>query len=515
MNRCNNLYTRLMACSTVQEEVDVVVDMRTEIFGSLNASLATALSPSGKVNGGATSPKADSYGTTPQAPRAPGGLSREHSFMLCDISIWQNFPPAEGNLSNFLYYVFERRFGWIETMTSSEHDEGLLDSSPSASAVAMTQKELVTHLDVFRRWLKRHQPYAPLMAGYVEVFRRFSQLPLPRQAVLDHVWAWFKHCVDENNQRIDSSFLHELVELLYLGLTDVWSAIRKAAASRLSSLSARHLELQDALLLLDRLERQLRDREMCSWQAVEGCVIGIGVILRHHGSSLPIERVRAACQLLFSTTESEAQLSIRNEGVKALSSAFETVPAMASELVVLAEAALSQDLELIRGEFDPHCGKVLSDLSDYRAQVLLEITQRAVRALKGDEKKGRNEAASALGFSFLAHQASSVRLTASALFAACTGAVRALRILSGCRMEKASRWEEVEGWLLALEVVAQRMLPASPERKAAIREYVIYSIQLSSRATKSEQFELRRMGEQALIPLCALLPLDEQVCRWS
>ncbi|XP_052819108.1 uncharacterized protein LOC128244975 isoform X2 [Mya arenaria] len=184
--------------------------------------------------------------------------------------------PSQAILDRFTCYVFERRFGWSETDTEDgRRVRHMSCSGATMSAGSSKQKSaLNTMLDCLLKWFLHQEMDLRLLQALKYTIAQTSNLPVVRNRAVIHSLDWFKL---NHESLCDDTVFKQIHDVVVLSVTDVWSAIRNAATSRLSHISAA-FNIHHVQQLFESLVKICEKEE--SWQKKEGAIMGINAILQ-------------------------------------------------------------------------------------------------------------------------------------------------------------------------------------------------------------------------------------------
>lgn len=193
----------------------------------------------------------------------------------------ENLLDIQSDLENFTFYLFERRFGWSEYASSTdfEDDDHGFEKNTSRRASACSLRVLEETkfkgrinelLDEFLRWYVA-QPVLSvrLLESLKYAILQANAMPVVRNQTFVHVMDWLKHTTDCG---LNDAVFTLAKDLIVLGLTDVWSAIRNTCVARLSPVLD-HLDITQMEVLFTSLIKICQAKDS-SWQAKEGAVMG-------------------------------------------------------------------------------------------------------------------------------------------------------------------------------------------------------------------------------------------------
>ena len=159
----------------------------------------------------------------------------------------------------------------------------VLDAGDGETAEGERKRTINGALDGLLAFLRTVAPF-PALVSALGACARTTSKPVVRKQTFDFVFDWLRHVVEQNADGPAARSARRLVNtselngIMLMGLTDVWSVIRKLCAKKLHVL-ANLL----ALSQLDALFRALVDVAGCkdeSWQRREGALLGITNIVR-------------------------------------------------------------------------------------------------------------------------------------------------------------------------------------------------------------------------------------------
>ncbi|CAD5110885.1 DgyrCDS250 [Dimorphilus gyrociliatus] len=172
----------------------------------------------------------------------------------------------EEDINSFVFYLFERRYGWAESDCKNGRNK---------REEAKYKSFINESLDFLINWLTNQSVSPVILEAFQYGIKEASQKPSVRKHTFSRVMDWLKsHRTEINEENFT------LVEtLITLGLTDVWSVIRSSVASRLMHL-AHYLSIKLIEQLVSTLVKLCSNLET-TWQTKEGAVLGINAILRN------------------------------------------------------------------------------------------------------------------------------------------------------------------------------------------------------------------------------------------
>ncbi|XP_052231830.1 uncharacterized protein LOC127845146 isoform X2 [Dreissena polymorpha] len=183
---------------------------------------------------------------------------------------------SQETLDKFTCYVFERRFGWSETDTEDGHRVRHLSSTGTTlSAGTSKQKSaLNTMLDCLLKWFLHQKITVPNLQSMIHTIKKAANMPVVRNRAVIHA---MDLCKLNQDSLCDQTLYQAFHELVIMSLTDVWSAIRNATASRLSPVvTALHVE--HVQHIFNSLVQICEDHS--TWQMKEGAIMGINAVLQ-------------------------------------------------------------------------------------------------------------------------------------------------------------------------------------------------------------------------------------------
>ncbi|XP_067933195.1 uncharacterized protein [Watersipora subatra] len=185
--------------------------------------------------------------------------------------------PEPFTLKDFVHYIFKRRYGWSEVAgTGQTLTVQRISSIGSYSKdESLMKSRLIELLDEFLKWLLCQRFSHELISSLGHTVHLAMSYPVIRKQAFIHILEWFKNACTKFEEEL---FFESSKSLIILGLTDVWSAIRSACSSRLNAI-ADQFSIQQLELFYTTLVQICKD-EQSSWQAKEGAVMGLNVIVR-------------------------------------------------------------------------------------------------------------------------------------------------------------------------------------------------------------------------------------------
>jgi len=438
---------------------------------------------------------------------------------------------GNSRLSWFVDYALKRRFGWSEAglATSGAKAEsvgdafegdvatvqlkllrqlssGLVVSSPSSErGVDEVQKNIINEcLDSYLEALRTCRSCRRDMILALRETVATELYPFVRGQTHKFFYEWLKThtCTVEGpaielgeqadpSEQSDTTWLREgfshIQFIIVQGLTDVWSAIRKACANRLFSV-AEAFDLDEVQLLFQEL-LELARSEDTSWQAVEGSLLGMTTIIKRfrlelvpqkgdeaetddfllhfHKSTyrrLPAFMSGPLQDVLFQRL-AHPQLSVRESTIKAFAALLSrsdeatTLSTMMEALEALKAGSVGPDAiegahgeQLLgAGQAEGVLGLLMTILKQIPADLLAQHWPRCLETLD----------------CYLAHPASTVRQISSNIFecvaARVTGSGSMLPavmevLTKSCEESSGLSWEWREGRLLAFELILRRLV---------------------------------------------------------
>ncbi|XP_072051956.1 uncharacterized protein [Amphiura filiformis] len=185
----------------------------------------------------------------------------------------------QDDLNQFTCYVFMRRFGWSEGINGEtvqdERSVTLQKGKLAMEKEAQCKARVNELLDEFIKWYLSQPVSQPLLQSLRHTFKEAINKPVVRNQTVVHVMEWLRHRIGDRGAH---QHIEEVYQLMLCGLTDIWSAIRNAAVSRLAhvidgfSLS----ELQVFFMSL----AQICQSKESTWQSIEGALMAITGILK-------------------------------------------------------------------------------------------------------------------------------------------------------------------------------------------------------------------------------------------
>jgi hypothetical protein len=180
-------------------------------------------------------------------------------------------------ISQFLIWVFERKYGQSEK--AGEVTINMECSYGNILSGINSETELKRLCDNFIVWFENHDHLSYyLLLGYRSSIRSSTSGPLVRKQILLSMFRWLRNLSHKCVVLPTKCFL-VLQDIALLGLTDVWSSIRKETTSRFGLLLD--------LLMLEQMKElfqslidichsgKCRWQEGKTWQSTEGAVRGI------------------------------------------------------------------------------------------------------------------------------------------------------------------------------------------------------------------------------------------------
>ncbi|XP_041455254.1 uncharacterized protein LOC121408020 isoform X2 [Lytechinus variegatus] len=194
--------------------------------------------------------------------------------------------PGQDDLDQLTCYVFRRRYGWSEAATSIGKDDrvgvpaGVLEGSgvmtaPQQKNQVILKNRLNELLDEFVRWYMAQPIGKPLLHSFRYTLAQAGDKPVVRNQTVIHTMDWLK--LHKSHDGIHDNY-SDIATLVMVGLTDIWSAIRKASVSRLPIILA-SLTVEEAENFFETLAKICQSKES-SWQSIEGALMAINSLLR-------------------------------------------------------------------------------------------------------------------------------------------------------------------------------------------------------------------------------------------
>ncbi|XP_066932018.1 uncharacterized protein [Clytia hemisphaerica] len=173
-------------------------------------------------------------------------------------------------INRFLKWVYDRHYGWSEKLSNSDQSQESYTLNPSY------EQSVILVLENILAWIENHDHLSyNLLQAFKYTIITSQSLPIVRKQAILSFSRWIKNLSNKYVIVVWKCFLL-LKEIILLGLTDVWSAIRKDTASKLNTM----IDLLDEGMIENLF---LSLTKICdednSWQAIEGATRGIDKIL--------------------------------------------------------------------------------------------------------------------------------------------------------------------------------------------------------------------------------------------
>ncbi|XP_071494032.1 uncharacterized protein [Diadema antillarum] len=205
--------------------------------------------------------------------------------------------PRQTELNHFICYVFRRRYGWSEAAASNPHEQCPRDLSnnreeaislpiPHGENQVVHKNRLNEILDEMVKWYLSQPVTKPLLKSLSYTIAQAADKPVVRNQTVIHSMDWLK--INKAHCNIHSNY-DDIVLVVLAGLTDIWSAIRKATVSRLPGILA-SFTIKEAEDFFGALAKICQSDDS-SWQSVEGALMAINSLLRRFQwiGRLPVE----------------------------------------------------------------------------------------------------------------------------------------------------------------------------------------------------------------------------------
>ena len=424
-----------------------------------------------------------------------------------------------------MHYALSRRFGWSESVPGASRpaDIGRPDSpvedlegrcpTPSPTQHARPQQERENLKHAINKSLDH---YLTVVQKSTDVQREMStvlmrliapnrvELPFVRGQLYKYFFDWLKYQLGEgdgiwdgsggDNSWLDDCF-GDIQRVLVGGLTDVWSAIRKSCANRLSAVADAFV-MDQMKALTDELLALCASADS-SWQQVEGSLLGLSAIVKRfrvellpapaeQSVSLRPEELPAVFQIHFGSQTyqqlpdfisdklhavlferlAHQQLSVRESANKVFAAV------LARSDVSTAIATLDEAVQRLSGQ---HANSSPRGSSSVRvlaaadeAAGLLTLCITILKQLPASSLCRLPEMTQTF-HDYLAHPASTVRQVTSTLFECLatrdsssssdmlTTVLTTLTTSPG-EAEPPLKWQAREGRLLAVELIVRRLV---------------------------------------------------------
>ena len=158
------------------------------------------------------------------------GINDEVFPVITRTSISVFFDYDSDIIGQFLTWVFERKYGQSEK--AGEATINLECSYGNIINGIKKETELKCLCEHFIVWFENHDHLSYyLLMGYRSSIRSASSAPLVRKQILLSMFRWLKN-LSHKCVVLPSKCFTVLQDIALLGLTDVWSAIRKETTSR-------------------------------------------------------------------------------------------------------------------------------------------------------------------------------------------------------------------------------------------------------------------------------------------
>eukprot|EP00048_Salpingoeca_helianthica_P024157 m.30156 g.30156 ORF g.30156 m.30156 type:complete len:1409 (+) comp9221_c0_seq2:59-4285(+) len=191
---------------------------------------------------------------------------------FCVVSALEEFNArvselsSSDNLGPFLLWVFMKRYGKAATNAAASPGDSL-DASGREHFVASKAERVITMISEY--------PFcADLFEAHIFVLSQACDHPLVRKTACSLALEYFVKCPAP--QRVDC--FARLKELVCVGCSDVWSAVRSACVARLPTILS-SMPLSQLADLYSELFSMCAS-PASTWQAVDGALQGITSILR-------------------------------------------------------------------------------------------------------------------------------------------------------------------------------------------------------------------------------------------
>ncbi|XP_013392533.1 uncharacterized protein LOC106160455 [Lingula anatina] len=181
----------------------------------------------------------------------------------------------QNDLNDFTYYLLNRRYGWSELEGKPGSKARARPAKASVMAGEVRHKALLNDLlDDFIKWYMCQKMTKALLESLMYSIQQATNKPVVRNQTIIHAMNWIKLNLDN----LEEEHFTLVKDIILLGLTDVWSAIRNACVARLSGI-IEHITLDQLQSFFSNLAAICKGEDS-SWQAKEGAVMGINIVVR-------------------------------------------------------------------------------------------------------------------------------------------------------------------------------------------------------------------------------------------
>ncbi|ETN11601.1 hypothetical protein PPTG_10436 [Phytophthora nicotianae INRA-310] len=218
-----------------------------------------------------------------------------------DLGLLNREPPVlpqDGNddsrnssqslLEDLLVHLAARKFG---AAAKSAKDEMILGIDPQTfvrwEQIEAQSAEIKGFIDDLHGLLLKSEWSAFSISTFSRVVKRL-QNPRARQRFLSFAFQILRLSLQPKSAEVENKFFDEAVRLLLLGVTDLWSAIRKDCAKMAATIvfefsSLKHIEqFMDSLLCVAMGSRSVSadKSQVTAWTEREGALLALSVLLR-------------------------------------------------------------------------------------------------------------------------------------------------------------------------------------------------------------------------------------------
>ena len=364
----------------------------------------------------------------------------------------QDILKEQQYLNRFTFYLFERRYGWSEHSihldpSAPGHSHSNTGRSSSLGIESKFKGQINELLDDLLKWyICQTSLSEKLLKSLTYALSKASNFPVVRNQTLIHILDWLKVAAKKG---FEPTTFVLVKNFIVTGLTDVWSAIRNACATRLSRIIDSFTIPQLESLFLE-LEKICKSKSL-PWQAREGAIMGVTTIIRSfHVSNLPMtnldlssspkfqmfvkfgkERLTRLPEFITDSLYSvvffllaHPQLSIREHASKAFTSILsrsesQYIEKSFRQVIIHLCKGTGVDINNPKYEKLPHHAVLREDftfLDAYEAQGLLEVSVFLIKRIPVNLLMERWPLYFSTFNLYLMHPASTVRQASSVVF---------------------------------------------------------------------------------------------------
>lgn len=334
-------------------------------------------------------------------------------------------------------YAFWRRYGAADKQMQDETVESVGQIEPGDR---QTEERLFEKIDVVIHRIVEQPVTAQMAAAFENLLIKAADMPTLRYKTINHVMVWLSGTA---NSKMDDNTYRAIKSLVLTGVTDVWSAVRKACSTGIPVVFRVWSCQQQQDFFSSVLEMCIHNEG--SWQSKDGAALCVSAVMNNCYIAgvdqdkalreLPGFVVECVLTIVFSLI-SHPQLSIRETVARIMSAYMQHVDSQ--DMVDLLHQTLTLLTPSTREEFQ--C------VDAYAAEGLLNICISIFKVLPVKQAVILWPSYRNTLLSYLTHSASSVRQASSTLFMCLASKREASAVLI-----KVVLHHLVKGWTLDAE----------------------------------------------------------------